>query len=69
MEARDLAENWEQSYSTVLTYLDDIIQINNMFLYKLGLKVCCVILCKLCGNFSTGTNIKGFGSMEDEKQK
>lgn len=37
--------------------------------YKPDLKVSCVILCKLCGNFSTDTSFRGFGSMEGGTQK
>jgi len=33
-----MVENWEQSYLTALTYLDDRIPIKNKFLYQLGLK-------------------------------
>lgn len=69
MEARDLGENWEQSYLTVLTYLDDIIPINNKFLYQLCLKAPGVILCKPRSKFSTDTDFKGFGSARDRMQK
>lgn len=69
MEARDLGENWEQSYLTVLTYLDDIIPINNKFLYQLGLKAPGVILCKPCSKFSTDINFKGSRSARDRMQK
>lgn len=57
MEAQDLGESWRQNYLTVLTHLDDIIPINNKFLYQLGLKSA-VILCKLCSRFSTDTDFK-----------
>lgn len=60
----------EHSFFIVLTYLHDLIPINNMGLfYKPGLKTFCVILCKLRGNFSTDTNFRGFGSMESGMQK